>query len=172
VKVYCQTCREYILDSSDAFVPGGPYDGSMFVPPSMARYNVDHFAFQKWVTHGDLFCPRCSGLFILGTPRTGEILLTEHGLLESGIRCVDERVSIVNDDFSLQTVSEWNPGIAVDRAAEATAARDKEIDRIWREIEEGDADEDLLCPYCDHAPFKNKAGRASHMKTCAAKQAA
>jgi len=108
IKIYCQTCREYVLDTTEEFIPGGPYHGAMFAAPEASRINMDTFAFQEWVTYGDLFCPRCENQFILGSPEGGEIILTEHGLLEPECGTVDRSMSIINPDMSLQRVDIWN----------------------------------------------------------------
>ncbi len=91
MKIYCQTCKEYVLDTSDKFVIGGPYNGAMFQAPSQARYHVDAFMFNEWVVHGDLFCPRCEQGFIIAG-----VILTEHGLIKEGQGSIDADYSVIH----------------------------------------------------------------------------
>lgn len=111
MKIYCQSCREYCLDATDEFIPGGPYNGAMFAAPEAARYNIDPLIFQEWMVHGDLFCPRCEQQFILpSVDGKGEVILTEYGLLEPGMTTIDKSCHIINEDFGLQSMTIWNPG--------------------------------------------------------------
>jgi len=88
MKIYCMTCREHILNSTDKIKIGGPYQGDMFEPVQKNGYwgRMFHHSAKR----GNLFCPRCEGPFI----RRGE-LLTEHGIIREGQTTVDETLSIV-----------------------------------------------------------------------------
>ncbi len=93
MKVYCQTCKEYVLDTSDKFVIGGQYNGSMFQAPVQSRYHVDAFMFQEWVVYGDLFCPRCDQSFIING-----VILTEHGLIKEGQKSLDTEFFVIHTE--------------------------------------------------------------------------
>ncbi len=93
MKIYCQTCKEYVLDTSDKFVIGGQYNGSMFQAPVQSRYHVDAFMFQEWVVYGDLFCPRCDQAFIING-----VILTEHGLIKEGQKSLDTDFYVIHTE--------------------------------------------------------------------------
>ncbi len=93
MKVYCQTCKEYVLDTSDKFVIGGQYNGSMFQAPVQSRYHVDSFMFKEWVVYGDLFCPRCDQSFIING-----VILTEHGLIKEGQKSLDTEFFVIHTE--------------------------------------------------------------------------
>ena len=93
MKVYCQTCKEYVLDTSDKFVVGGSYNGAMFQAPVQSRYHVDSFMFQEWVVYGDLFCPRCDQSFIIAG-----VILTEHGLIKEGQKSLDTEFFVIHTE--------------------------------------------------------------------------
>jgi len=158
IKIYCQTCREYILDASDEFIPGGPYHGAMFAEPSQARYDVDIFAFMDHVTRGDLWCPRCEQQFIVTTPE-GEVILTEHGLLTPGCKNIDRSTSVITDDalFSLQRVDVWNgaPGVV----------------RVPGSPSDWTITDRCMCQHCGVIK-KTPQGRASHEAACRKKEVA
>ena len=88
MKIFCFTCKEHVLNTTDKFVLGGPYSGEMFEPVQDDGYwgNMFHHS----ATGGDMFCPRCEGLFIENNE-----LLTEYGIIRNGQRTVDKSFSIV-----------------------------------------------------------------------------
>ncbi len=102
MKIYCQTCKEYVLDTSDKFVIGGPYNGAMFQAPSQSRYHVDAFMFKEWVVHGDLFCPRCEQGFIIAG-----VILAEHGLIKEGQGSIDTDFSVIHTEGELKNQLMW-----------------------------------------------------------------
>lgn len=102
MKVFCQTCKEYVLDTSDKFVIGGPYNGAMFQAPSQVRYHVDAFMFAEWVEYGNLFCPRCTQGFIIAG-----VILTEHGLIKEGQGSIDTDFSVIHADGELKNQLMW-----------------------------------------------------------------
>jgi len=97
VKIYCLTCREHVLNTSPAFKAGGPYSGDMFEAVTDCRWFSTAFNFDSWVTEGNLWCPRCTGAFIIG----GETL-TEHGIIKVGQKSVKTDVSVVHKDGPFQ----------------------------------------------------------------------
>lgn len=98
MKIYCQTCKEYVLESSDKFVVGGPYNGAMFKSAAYDRYSASMFPCREDVKDGNLFCPRCLGLFI-DTPGN---LLTEHGVIMKGQESLDTSFSIIHADGEMK----------------------------------------------------------------------
>lgn len=98
MKIYCFTCKEYILEKSDKFVMGGPYNGAMFEPATNDRYSASMFERREDIKDGNLFCPRCMGHFI---DATGS-LLTEHGFIVKGQESIDETYSIVRTEGDMK----------------------------------------------------------------------
>lgn len=98
MKVYCLTCREYILETSDAFEIGKPPHGGMFLPATLDRWAATMFDCRENTKGGDLHCPRCMGRF-LGDK---DELLTEHGIVYQGQESTDEEFSIVHKDGPLK----------------------------------------------------------------------
>ena len=94
--IYCLTCREPVLRTSEKFVPGGPYTGDMFESYKNCTRYADDFNFGDWVNSGNLWCPRCIQNFIQG----GEIL-TEHGRIRAGQAKIDKSVSVVYQEGDL-----------------------------------------------------------------------
>ncbi|HBJ74606.1 MAG TPA: hypothetical protein DDY86_03595 [Syntrophaceae bacterium] len=94
MRIYCLTCREVILETTDAFILGGPYDGGMFKGVRNDNWAETMFRTHPDVKGGNLFCPRCTGRF-LGADGG---LLTEHGIIRPGQRTVDTEYSIVHQD--------------------------------------------------------------------------
>lgn len=93
MKIYCLTCKRYVLDTTEAFVCGGPYNGTMFVSTKAMPF------YRKYPKHEgikgrNLQCPWCTGQF-LGV--SGE-LLTEHGKIKSGQTTYDPEFNIVWQD--------------------------------------------------------------------------
>lgn len=85
MKIFCVTCSDYILDTSDVFKIGGPYNGSMFQKSKHARFQYDYFQFHRAMKLGNLFCPRCGSSFI----RQDGALMSEHGLIMPGQKSID-----------------------------------------------------------------------------------
>ena len=81
IKVYCMMCREHILNTSERFVCGGPYNGAMFEPIETENtlYGM-YFSFDDSVMDGNLVCPRCENNFI----EVDGTLLTEYGMVKKG----------------------------------------------------------------------------------------
>lgn len=94
IKVYCILCREHILNASDKFVCGGPYDGSMFAPiKNENSMFAMYFNFEGWVNGGNLYCPRCEQNFI----ETDGTLLTEYGMIRPGQTSIEHSGSLAYD---------------------------------------------------------------------------
>ena len=84
IKVFCSICMEYIFNTTDKFMCGGPYNGAMFAEahePGWGRY----FLFHESITDGNLFCPRCEQSFV-GADGS---LVTEFGRIKAGQKTVD-----------------------------------------------------------------------------------
>jgi len=94
MRIYCLTCREYIMNSSPEFVLGGPYHGAMFEGATGDYWSATMFRQVESVKGGDLFCPRCTGRFFSDTGG----LLTEHGVVQAGQKSVDTTFNIVHQD--------------------------------------------------------------------------
>lgn len=107
MKIYCLTCREACLRTSNRFKPGGPYTGDMFASLKNCTRYADDFYFQDWVNSGNLWCPRCLQEFV-----QGGVLLTEHGKIRIGQKTIDRSVSIVHKggelDGLLKSTDVWN----------------------------------------------------------------
>lgn len=92
MKLYCFFCREYILETTDKFVVGGPYHGAMFSKADQPRWsNPDYFQFSESAKNGDLYCPRCCNNVI----RNDGSILSEHGIIQKGQKSVDTSHSII-----------------------------------------------------------------------------
>lgn len=93
MKIFCLTCKKHVLDTTEAFICGGPYNGTMFVSssgmPPYAKYPKHAGIVKK-----NLQCPWCSAPF-LGIK---DELLTEHGKIKAGQRTYDPDFSIVWQD--------------------------------------------------------------------------
>ena len=94
MRIYCNTCKEYVLQDSDDFVLDGPYHGGMFKGATGDRWRASMFDTREHVKGGDLLCPRCMGFF-LGLK--GE-LLTEHGQVYAGQKTLDTGFTIIHHD--------------------------------------------------------------------------
>lgn len=102
MKVFCVRCMRWILDTSDKFVCGGPYNGSMFQKSDDGLDNFAHyFLFHSTTTEGNLFCPFCDQKFM----HENDILLTEHGLIMPGQGSVDTSISCIYPDNTLKSDS-------------------------------------------------------------------
>lgn len=93
LKIFCLTCKEYILETSDEFVCGGPYHGAMFEGATADKWAATLFKLHETVKGGDLFCPRCMGPFIVAGR-----LLTEHGVIQPGQTSIDTSFNIVHQE--------------------------------------------------------------------------
>lgn len=95
--IYCVSCREPCLETSEKFIPGSEYTGEMF-----QSYKNDHayaadFNFEAWETEGNLWCPRCEQNFI----QDGEIL-TEHGRIKKGQGKINTSMSAIHEEGDLK----------------------------------------------------------------------
>ena len=164
MKIYCTTCKEYILNTSDAFVLGGPYDGSMFDPITNDRYRATMFRCTKDTIKANLHCPRCMGEFI---SFHGDIL-TEHGLLPKGQRTIDTRQTIVHQSGHakgmLMHIVNALPVIE-NRVSAAAEERQKEIDQMFVD----EPEEKLICGKCGKQYTNSDSGRIwydKHIEKC------
>lgn len=78
------------MDTTEAFICGGPYNGTMFKSaqgmPPYAKYPRHAGIVKK-----NLQCPWCSGVFL----GPSDELLTEHGKIKAGQKTYDPDFSIV-----------------------------------------------------------------------------
>lgn len=164
MKIYCNTCKYYVLDTSDEFRPGGPYNGSMFAasPDAMGLY----FQFSDWVTEGELMCPQCQLSFLSDQ---GE-LLTEFGLVRQGQVSIDtKKPKIVYEEGPLTGLlksdstysSEISDEIAIDE--EESASKDADVgEEMVENLQEALKERKLTCSKCGKViPYPS-----SHRKTC------
>jgi hypothetical protein len=90
MKIFCLTCKKHVLDTTETFVCGGPYNGTMFVSaqgmPPYAKYPRHVGVVKK-----NLQCPWCSAPFL----GVSDELLTEHGKIKAGQKTYDPEFSIV-----------------------------------------------------------------------------
>ena len=182
MKIYCLTCREYILETSDAFVIGGSYNGAMFKGATGDRWAASLFRTVESVKGGDLYCPRCMGPFIVD----GGKLLTEHGVIQPGQKSIDTSFNIVHQEGhakgmlmyvkdSFLATEDWD----IMRAKKAsyictnckkefpTTYPDPNIARDeWKEHTEGcGIDELLKCSKCGKE-YKDKMWFDKHVERC------
>lgn len=137
MKIYCPICNYYILNTSNAFVIGGPYDGSMFQKGTNRRLQVssNFFKFTPNTRKGSLTCPMCDGNIV---KRDGSILC-EHGLVREGQKTIDTRFSVIHrerKDFKLKTKREWSWEIKEDRVKAAALEQQKRIEEEFGQAQE------------------------------------
>jgi len=127
IRIYCSACRQYILDASPQFVPGGPYHGAMFQRPRQTKLRGNsYFKFVEGIRGGNLYCPRCDNAFI---KRDGE-LITEHGILRSGQRTIDKRIKIIHPDLRLKNLN-YSGEADLHRVEDAAKERQRLIQEIF-----------------------------------------
>ena len=156
MRIYCLTCKEYILNTSDAMILGGPYNGAMFEPATGDKWAMTTFDCREHTKGGDLWCPRCMGRF-LGD--RGE-LLTEHGVVYAGQRTVDTGFSIVHGDGPAKgLLAHIKPSreIVVDRVAGAMKANQAMMDAEDLPPEQSKS-EYVACPKCGKQYRNSEAG--------------
>jgi uncharacterized C2H2 Zn-finger protein len=132
MRIYCFTCREYVLDTTDKFVMGSDYNGAMFkLAGKCERMKASMFRNRESVKRANLLCPWCEGLFI----NRGK-LLTEFGVIHPGQLALDESFSIIaGPDNPLPgrlLRIEDSKEVKIDRAGEAAKARQALIDSYER----------------------------------------
>ena len=101
MRIYCMTCKTYVLDTTDKFRCGGPYSGNMFKAPKGKEGHMNYFQFEEPVRDENIFCPYCANHLHDGAWG----LLTEHGLLPSGQRTIDTAFSVIYEDGTLKSDS-------------------------------------------------------------------
>ena len=167
MEIYCLTCREHILRTSDEFVLGVPYTGNMFTGVHGDRWRETMFRQVDSVRGGDLHCPRCMGNFIIDGK-----LLTEHGIVYPGQESVDTSVDIVHREGEVRGILK---GIIDSRpAGEIVEQLDPpEVDELNKPEFEKDvhytADGKLLCLKCKKTYTNTERGRYwyhEHVKKC------
>lgn len=94
IRIFCNLCKEYILKTSDKFVIGKEYNGSMFKPTTTDKWRATMFRTSPEVRSGSLLCPRCTGLFVA----PNGVLITEHGRVYPHQKSIDTRINIVHQD--------------------------------------------------------------------------
>jgi hypothetical protein len=95
IKIFCPHCKGHILETTDKFKVGGPYDCTMFTAANDRRTRL-FFENTRHKHLGEhLSCPRCDRFFI--DQKTGT-LLTAHGLVRRWQFTIDPSVSIVHED--------------------------------------------------------------------------
>ena len=150
MRIYCLTCREYIMNSSPDFVLGGPYHGAMFEGATGDYWSATMFRQVESVKGGDLFCPRCTGRFFSDTGG----LLTEHGVVQAGQKSVDTTFNIVHQDgpakgqlmYIKDSRAEPDHEAALDEAImESLLEKAEEAIEEEAEIE---MEDDLVCSKC------------------------
>ncbi len=106
MKIYCLTCSEYILDTTDKFILGSiPYAGEMFKCASTDSHNVIDTDLRSWGQSGNILCPRCEGKFIVNN-----VLSTEHGLIDLGQKELNEGVCVIYLDGPFENMLMGRPG--------------------------------------------------------------
>jgi len=152
MKIYCLTCREYILETSDDLVIGGPYNGAMFKGATNDKWASTMFRTVADIKGGDLHCPRCMGPFIVD----GGKLLTEHGVIQPGQKSIDTTFNIVHQEGHAKGMLMYvkDSRLLPDHEAALEKAEDA--------IEE---DDDLRCPECGKE-YKDKMWFDKHVERC------
>lgn len=185
MRIYCLTCREYILETSDQFKIGGPYHGAMFKGATDDKWSATTFRFHEDVKDGNLNCPRCMGFFIVD----GKIL-TEHGVIRPGQKTLDESFSIIHKEGPvkgwLKCVDDSKempidpPETLLTEGVWATGERmaygfKVDIDAEQGHVDEAadteteDAQKDLKCANCGKTYRNNERGRFwydKHIEGC------
>lgn len=95
--IYCLSCREPCLETSEKFTPGSEYTGEMFKSFKDDNSYAADFNFEAWVTGGNLWCPRCEQNFI----QDGE-LMTEHGRVKKGQQEINTSMSVIYEEGELK----------------------------------------------------------------------
>lgn len=93
ILIFCLSCREAILKTTDDFILGGEYSGNMFESIHESKWSATMFPRRPDIKSGNLNCPRCMGHFI----QRGQIL-TEHGIVHPGQKTLDTSFNVVNQD--------------------------------------------------------------------------
>lgn len=90
MRIYCLCCKKHILDTTEAFICGGPYNGTMFIS-SQGMPPYSKYPRHETIKGRNLQCPWCSAPF-LGVK---DELLTEHGKIKAGQKTYDPNFNIV-----------------------------------------------------------------------------
>ena len=186
MRIYCLTCREYIMNSSPEFVLGGPYHGAMFEGATGDYWSATMFRQVESVKGGDLFCPRCTGRFFSDTGG----LLTEHGVVQAGQKSVDTTFNIVHQDGpakgqlmyirdSIIPIEDWDAfksqpsSIIIDKETgkEVQAHTDKDVsgpvvtELDWKTAVKKGPEDDLKCKSCGRQ-YRDPDWRDKHQRKC------
>jgi hypothetical protein len=132
MRIYCIYCKDYILETSDQFQPGGEYHGGMFKPAILDRWKATTFNCREHIKRGDMYCPRCMGSFI---GHKGE-LLTEHGIVYAGQDSIDTEFSVLLPDGRIGHALPSKEVPKIDRIAFAAAERQAIIDHMEEQGEQ------------------------------------
>ena len=132
MKIFCLTCKKHILDTTDSFVVGGPYNGTMFVStPKMPVYAK--YPRHAGIVKANLQCPWCNGVFC--GPR-GE-LLTEHGKIMKGQTSYDPEFNIVWKDGpakgQLMHIKDAPEKAVIRQNYRVDTFEDEDLEREWNE---------------------------------------
>jgi uncharacterized C2H2 Zn-finger protein len=186
MKIYCWTCKEACLETSDGFQIGQKPHGGMFRKLDVGG-NWIHFDFKEHIKDGDLHCPRCMASFV--GPKNE--LLTEHGIIYQGQESVDTRFSIIYTEGMLRGMLgriEGSRPVArpMKQPNEITIEKDSEtidypdVDTKLALKGPASAEEDaawqgecaLVCPSCGREYQNTEKGRPwyeKHIATCSKK---
>jgi uncharacterized C2H2 Zn-finger protein len=174
MKIYCHRCKSYILNSTDQFVLGGPYNGTMFESALKGTWRGVMFKQHANVRNAQLTCPRCENPFV----KNG-YLLTEHGVVRPLQSTIDRSFYVTAPDghplpgsiLSVELSKEIPP---TDRVKDLIEKQQQIIDSLDQQGENNEdrakteevADDTMLkCPKCGKE-YKGRIWFSRHLKEC------